>query len=193
MAIWTNGGTLVVDGSNKVVTCATCPCSTFDCDTECCLDGALTATVEVDLGATPLTDEDCGACDTVSGTFQLDATANTCQWSGEFDYECGSEEIIDCSFPTADVTYNGFRLEIVASLNRAACRWSVSISMRALMDGVVVGVSDACPGFGSSNYESANNDIHCDGTNTTCNQTSSNLGGTACVDNMPATITIRVI
>ncbi len=192
MAIWTNGGTLVIDGSGKVITCATCPCATVDCTTTCCLDGALTPTVEVNLGATPLTDEDCGACDTVAGAFELTNT-DTCTWTGEFDYECGSTEVLDCSAPAPDEDYNGFRLIIVATLSTTNCRWSVSISGEFLMDGVIVGVSDQCPGFGDAQYIGTNNDIHCDGRTTNLSKSSSSLGGTACVDNMPATITIRVV
>ncbi len=189
MAIWTNGGTLVIDGSGKVITCATCPCETVDCDTTCCLDGALTPTLEIDLGANPLTDEDCGGCDLVAGAFELDNTAE-CTWTGSFDYECGATSQIDC---TVDKDYNGFRLVITATLNRAACRWSVSIIMQVLMDGSVVNLDDSCASPGGASYDGSNNDIHCDGTETTLTLNSSSSWSTVCVDNMPATITIRVV
>ena len=166
-----------------------CCCNTVNCDTECCLDGALTNTVEIDLGANPLTDEDCGACDTVAGAFQLVNTSE-CVWTGEFDYECGATHQLDC---IVDQDYNGFRLVMTATLNRAACRWSVNIAMFVLMDGSLVALDDSCSRPGSAGYTGSNNDIHCDGTETTLTQDFSDSWASVCVDNMPATITIRVI
>ena len=189
MAIWTNAGTLVVDGSNKVITCATCPCTTVNCDTECCLDGALTATVEVDLGTGPLGNEDCDACDEVGGVYQLDNTGD-CVWSGSFDYTCGATNQIDCS---VDKDYNGFRIAISAQLNNALCRWQVGIAMTPLLDGVVVGLDDSCNKPGSADYIGTNGDIHCDCSEMILTQNSTSNWSTICVDNMPATITIRVI
>lgn len=166
-----------------------CCCDTVDCTTECCLDGTLTATVEVNLGANPLTDQDCSACDTVAGAFELDNTSE-CVWSGEFDYACGATSQIDC---TSDVDYNGFRLIITATLNRAACRWDVVVAMVALIDGVPASLDDSCDSPGQASYSSANNDIHCDGSTTNLSLNGSDNWSSICVDNMPATITIRVI
>ena len=166
-----------------------CPCDEVNCETECCLDGALTSTVEIDLGANPLIDEDCDACDQVTGAFELSNTGD-CVWTGEFDYECGATSQIDCD---VDKDYNGFRLTITATLDDLNCRWSVDIAMTVLMDGTPVGLDDSCSRPGAAFYLGTSNDIHCDGTETTLNQISTDNWEGVCVDNMPATITIRVV
>jgi hypothetical protein len=183
----------LIEQDGNVVECEECPCVEVDCGVTCCNSGSLTPTMEVDLGANPLTDEECDACDTVTGVFEINNTG-TCVWSGEFDYECSAEGTVNCFPPNPAKTYNGFRLVINAELFQGAnCLLRVTVSMLYLKDGVQVTSDDSCSGAGGAYWDSALNDIECDGSLMTLTKGFSDIGGTACVDNTPATITARFV
>ncbi len=186
MAIWTNGGTLVVDGSGKPIDCATCPCNEGTCELGCCNAGRWPDTIQCDLGTLGWVDNGCDACDTLGGVYELAYNAGlstpstSCVWtydSGEicdFPYMCG------LSLRTARAS-----LLITATLN-SDCDWTVDVALD------IRGLDDACASpQKTATYELANSDEEdCDCMELTKTSDNSALGvfDDTCDGDFPDTI-----
>ena len=119
MAIWTNAGTLVVDGSNKVITCATCPCGDF-CDNN-------PTSIVVDLGAGGWVDEDCDYCDQVAGQFTLTRYYNA-NFSGSCESRYSYEECPVCEELCTD-RHAGFRILVNITYTVATDQYDVFVEV----------------------------------------------------------------
>jgi hypothetical protein len=195
MSIWVKDGKLVVDENGKPIECEDCPCDgAVQCDTACCETGAVTNTVEIDFGMNILTDDECSSCNEVGGVFELESSA-PCVWTAEFDYECGSENTINCGFDPSR-NYNGYRLSFSVTLNATFCNLSAGVSATPLMDGVPVGLVDPCEFGGGASYfrngAVGTNKIACDEP-FVADLVSSGGWGNFCGGNFPATVTLTFV
>lgn len=118
MAIWTNGGTLVIDGSGKVITCATCPCGGSFCD-------SIPASITVDIGAGGWVDEDCNYCDQVLGQYTLTMTSS---YSAEAYCEAyyQYDECPVCEELCTD-RHAGFRIQAYIKYTIATAKYEVQV------------------------------------------------------------------
>lgn len=186
MAIWTNGGTLVVDGSGKPIDCGSCPCSEGTCELGCCNAGRWPDTIQCDLGALGWVDADCDACDTLGGVYELNYDAGlsvpstSCVWSYDSGVICTYDA--DCGISTRTFTA---QLIITATLN-SDCDWSVEVEL------FVQGADDSCSNpIKTATYELANSDeedCDCMELTKTSDNSASGIFDDSCDGDFPDTI-----
>jgi hypothetical protein len=183
MAIWTKDGTLKVDGSGKVITCATCPCTTSSCNQECCDGGKWPDQINCDIGVLGWVDGGCSECDTLGGVYVLNADTLAGSWNPNSNciWKYDSGEL--CTFLVASCGRTArARLQITATLT-TTCDWTVLVSWSH------AGLDDSCPNINKSGTYFVDNSGggDCDGLELDLiGEISSD--NTSCTGTFPATI-----
>ena len=186
MAIWTNAGTLVVDGSNKVITCATCPCVTSSCNQECCDGGKWPDQINCDIGAIGWTDAACDACDTLGGVYVLNADTGAGSWNPNNNciWKYDSGELCNFTGDCTPATKTARAHLLITATLTPTCNWTVVITWFHF------GLDDSCSTHNKTGTYliTGSGGEDCDGL--VINKDSESGDDYSCVGSFPATITL---